>query len=154
MIIWQELYLPTQSFSLNPYLMSVSSPWHRTGDAAGSYGWWGHLFLCGVWIQGTWPSCPAIFSAWLAVSWWWEHLCFFEHTGMHSYTHIQYSGVIFSIKGMNHYHIESWCAQSVACIRLYGIVSAQVCVWFIVFKILCWGSCTWLLYVYPEKFFV
>lgn len=47
---------------------------------------------------------------------------------MQSYTHIQYSGVIFSIKGMNHYHIESRCARIVACIRLYGIVSAQVCV--------------------------
>lgn len=56
--------------------MSVSSSWHRTGDAAGSYGWWGHLFFCGVWIQGPWPSCPAIISAWLAVPWWWEQLHF------------------------------------------------------------------------------
>lgn len=34
--------------------------------------------------------------------------------------------LIYSI--MNHYHIESRCARIVAYIRLYGIVSAQVCV--------------------------
>lgn len=82
-----DLSLHTQSVLLIPCLMSVCSPRHRTGDAAGSYGRWGHLFLCGVWIQGSRPSRPAIFSARLAVPRWWERLfVFFERAVMHSYT--------------------------------------------------------------------
>lgn len=80
-----------QSLLLTLSRMSVSSPWHRTRHAAGSYGGWGHLFLCGVWIQGARPSCSPIFSAWLAVPGRWEHSSFCcDHTHcavltLHSY---------------------------------------------------------------------
>lgn len=81
--------------------MSVSSSWHRTGDAAGGYGRWSHLFLCGVWIQGAWPPCPAIFTTRLAVPRRWEQLfVYFDHKAPVTVT-LFLSSLIYSIKTIN-----------------------------------------------------